>query len=94
VGGIPLGILSDRVYEQEEIAVEDGDLIFLYTDGAVEPANKNGEQFGINRLREHISESPARPAAVIDTLREKIQAFSSHAPPHDDITFLAFKLDE
>jgi len=40
VGGIPLGILSDKVYEREEIAVENGDLIFLYTDGAVEPANK------------------------------------------------------
>ena len=94
VGGIPLGILSDKVYEQEEIAVENGDLIFLYTDGAVEPANKNGEQFGINRMRKIISNSSAGPAAVIDILREKIQTFSSHAPPHDDITFLAFKVDD
>ena len=93
-GGIPLGILCDTVYMQEEIRVDDGDLVFLYTDGAVEPADKNGEQFGIKRLCEFISNSEAEPEVLIDKLQEKIQTFSAHAPPHDDITFLAFNVGD
>lgn len=94
MGGIPLGILSDTVYSQEEITVENGGLVFLYTDGAVEPANKSGEQFGAVRLREHILNGGAEPGAIIDRLQEKIQIFSAHAPPHDDITFLAFSVGD
>jgi serine phosphatase RsbU (regulator of sigma subunit) len=92
-GGIPLGVLDNSIYEQEEIFVDNGGLVFIYTDGAVEPANKNGEQFGLNRLSQFISASNADPDLIIDQLREKIQTFSAHAPPHDDITFLAFNVD-
>ena len=92
-GGIPLGILNNSIYKQEEIFVDNGGLVFIYTDGAVEPANINGEQFGFNRLSKFIAESGADPDTIIDQLREKIQTFSAHAPPHDDITFLAFNVD-
>jgi len=92
-GGLPLGVLNNSDYKQEEIFVENGGLVFIYTDGAVEPANKNGEQFGLNRLSKFISESNADPDLIIDQLREKIQTFSAHAPPHDDITFLAFNVN-
>ena len=84
--------MNNSIYEQEEIIVDNGGLVFIYTDGAVEPANKNGEQFGLNRLSKFISESNADPDTIIDQLREKIQSFSSHAPPHDDITFLGFNV--
>ena len=35
-GGLPLGMLPDRTYEEEEVALAPGDLLLLYTDGVTE----------------------------------------------------------
>ena len=72
--------------------MNDGDLIFLYTDGAVEPSNPDGEQFGMQRAIDFISKSPCEPGEMIDRLEKKIQVFTAGAPPHDDITLLAFNV--
>lgn len=92
VGGIPLGIFPDTQYLQEEITLNDGDLVFLYTDGAVEPSNPEGEHFGLQRTIDFISRSADDPCEMIERFEEKIKVFTADAPPHDDITLLAFNV--
>jgi phosphoserine phosphatase RsbU/P len=49
-GGVALGVLEDTRYEERPVAIGDGDVIVLYTDGVSEAENAAGEQFGPERI--------------------------------------------
>jgi sigma-B regulation protein RsbU (phosphoserine phosphatase) len=42
-GGLMVGIFPDATYEEEEIQLEPGDLVILYSDGVTEALNAHGE---------------------------------------------------
>lgn len=48
-----------------EFQLEDGDVMLLYTDGLVEPRNAHNEQFGIERLAEHLGRCAQLPTPEI-----------------------------
>jgi len=52
--GRAIGISSKIETEKKEIFLNPGDLLLLYTDGLVEPYNKQSEPFGLNRVEEII----------------------------------------
>jgi phosphoserine phosphatase RsbU/P len=49
-GGAVLGVLPDWVYQQDEVALTPGDRLVLFSDGITEVENRNGDQFGDERL--------------------------------------------
>jgi len=91
-GGIPLGITENASYMEEEVQLFPGDVVFLYSDGVVEPMNDQKEQFGMDRLRSVIMESNSTPEEILENVDNAIQAFTRDAPPFDDMTFLVFKV--
>jgi sigma-B regulation protein RsbU (phosphoserine phosphatase) len=91
-GGPPLGILPNQDYPQEEIQLEKGNMVLLYTDGATEPQNKEGTQFGQDRLSKILQQANGSPQDLILNLKDSIAHFTENAPPFDDLTFLAFKV--
>src|SRR5690606_18880318 len=48
--GLPVGMLPGKGYVEREVALDEGDLLFFYTDGAVETENEAGDMFGAERL--------------------------------------------
>ena len=54
-GGPVLGVLPDSNYESEKITLRQGDVLVLYTDGAVEAENPAGEQYSAERLSKTVS---------------------------------------
>jgi serine phosphatase RsbU (regulator of sigma subunit) len=54
-GGPVLGVLPNSHYESEKISLRQGDVLVLYTDGAVEAENPAGEQYSAERLSETVS---------------------------------------
>jgi phosphoserine phosphatase RsbU/P len=92
-GGIPLGILPNREYQKEQVILNPGDIGLLYSDGATEAQNKNKQQFNFagisNILEEEIQYSPEE---LISHLQEGILQFTENMPPHDDMTFLSFRV--
>jgi serine phosphatase RsbU (regulator of sigma subunit)/HAMP domain-containing protein len=92
VGGIPLGISKNAEYSEEEIQLFSGDVVFLYSDGMVEPMNDQNEQFGMDRLRSLISELNGTPDEFLEKIDVAIQTFTNDAPQFDDMTFLVFKV--
>jgi len=91
-GGIPLGIFESSTYSEEEIQLFPGDVVFLYSDGVVEPVNDEMEQFGMDRLRSMIVESNGMPKEILKQVENAIQTFTRDAPQFDDMTFLVFKV--
>jgi len=48
--GVFLGMFESPEFEQKDIFLEQGDKLFLYTDGLTEAKDENGELFGTQRL--------------------------------------------
>jgi len=73
--------------EDQHARLEDGDVLLLYTDGAIEAANAAGEQYGIERLCAELEAASGAPVAEIrDRLLASVQAFL--ALQIDDIALL------
>ena len=49
-GGVPLGLFEAPRYFEGHIALEEGDILTLYTDGVVETANPDDDFYGTSRL--------------------------------------------
>ena len=91
-GGIALGLAPDLEYDQTSVTLEPGDIVILYTDGVTEAMNANGEEFGIEPLREIFAESPPRSAEEASaTVFEAVSAFAGETPQSDDITCLTLR---
>ena len=96
-----LGLMKNVKSEESvgSFSMEEGDILVLYTDGAIEAKNKYSEQFGINRLKEiMMNSSGSGPDELIEKMKESIRRFSlegdlsKNLGKHsDDITFVIIK---
>ena len=91
-GGIPLGIVENSNYIEENFSLQPGDLVFLYSDGAVEPVNPQMEQFGMERIQSILLQSEGTPEETLKKISDAIARFTQDAPQFDDMTFLMFKV--
>lgn len=88
--GEGLGILSDSVYQTFQIPFKPSDGLFLYTDGAHELQNTEGEEFSPERLQDVLVEQSSHPATVlVDSVVQAIDRFNEGIPREDDITIVA-----
>lgn len=91
-GGPPLGILSMAPYCQQDIQLDRGDLLVLYSDGVTECLNGLEEEFGEERFIEVLRQNRTKPAAEIaGTVTNALLEFAAGAPPADDITLVVAK---
>ncbi|HYL05064.1 MAG TPA: SpoIIE family protein phosphatase [Thermoanaerobaculia bacterium] len=87
--GVPIALLPDARYEAGEARLEPGDVLVLYTDGIVEAANPESEEYGIERLadlcRRHRRETCAEIAAALEA---DLEAFVRGVAFGDDRTLV------
>lgn len=88
--GYWLGVVDElpaKDFEETQIELQHGDLLFLYTDGIVEHAGADGEMFGDERLHDAIVEyAPQGSNAVIEGVVAALKAYSPMQD--DDVTML------
>ena len=90
---IPLAIDLDTLYSQITIPMTPGDRLFAYTDGIIDAPNRQGESFGLTRLKDTLDANTGAPlselkSAVLKTMHE----FTEIQPPHDDITLITMEI--
>ena len=91
VGMVPCEIF-DEMIEDHETNFENGDCLFLYTDGVTEATNDEGMEFGIKNLENFVStNSSLSPKKINRKLISKLDSFSSAQFERDDITLLTIK---
>jgi serine phosphatase RsbU (regulator of sigma subunit)/pSer/pThr/pTyr-binding forkhead associated (FHA) protein len=91
-GGLPLGILPDFDYREGRTQLRPGDMLVAYSDGVTETQNPRGEEFGVTRLQEVISQNLDRSAAGLrDKIEAALSSFAQGTPAVDDITLLIVK---
>ena len=94
-GGIALGIIPDLKYGQNTVMLNPGETILLYTDGITEAMNNEGEQFGVERMREVFANSiPKDSDEATQTIFNAVNEFADGAAQSDDITCLTLRRSE
>ena len=90
-----LGGWEDWQYVQQEIQLEAGDTIFLYTDGVTEAADSTGKMYSLERLQKNLTDSDETKSAeeILSAVHESLEKFSANAEQSDDITMLAVKFE-
>ena len=87
--GIPLGMFAEGRYESVTGLLDDGDLLFLYTDGVIELEDRDGEEFGLQRLQELAHEHRREALPVIaEHVSDRLRSWSGGAGQSDDVTML------
>lgn len=87
--GVFVGLASDRPYRVGETAVPPGAWFFLYSDGAFEVANPNGEQLGFDAFRDFIRAEGTAPNAL-SRLEAVLEQFHGPGPLNDDLSLVRF----
>lgn len=87
--GTPLGLFPDEEYTDVIVSIEDGDAVFLYTDGVNEAVNESGEFYGIERL-ENVLENAygSDDQNYLQAVEQSVGEFVGSAEQNDDITML------
>ena len=94
-GGIALGLIPGLEYNQNSVTLNAGETLILYTDGVTEAMNGEGEQFGVERLRDVFSNSvPKDSSEATRMIFEAVSAFADGAAQSDDITCLTLRRSE
>ena len=82
-------------YKEQELQLQPGDEIYLYTDGVTEAHNSNKELFGENRLLESLNSTKGMSVEdICKKVKEDVDAFVCDAEQFDDITMLCVQLNE
>ena len=94
-GGLALGMISNikELVKEEDVCLEPGDFLVMYTDGIPEAWDSNKKQFGIKRFITLI-EQHAHLSSAQNIHDELIQGVRMHMGEHDqvdDITLIVMK---
>lgn len=91
--GLPLAFFPNATYDDvTRLALAEGDMLVLLTDGFYEWANASGEAFGEERVYDLIRRLHGRPAAeIIDRIYRSVLEFAAGARQGDDLTAVIVK---
>ena len=89
--GFVLAGMEGVRYRINEITLNKGDRLFLYTDGVTEATNENNVLYGEDRLLVFMNKNlEVAPTKLLPKLKKDIDKFVGKAPQFDDITMLMF----
>ena len=93
-GGIPIGPFPDFDWDEHEVDLHSGDLIFMYTDGLSEATDrKTEEMFDERRIEAYLRSNCGKmPDELNRGIVGEARAFSKSEALDDDITLLSVRL--
>jgi sigma-B regulation protein RsbU (phosphoserine phosphatase) len=92
IGGLPLGIQSEVVYQTATVELHAGDALIFFTDGVVEAFDEKGEEFGGRRWLDAVRTLPGSTAqASLEYLMQRVDVFVGSTRQSDDITCMVFR---
>ncbi|NJK59451.1 MAG: PP2C family protein-serine/threonine phosphatase [Oscillatoriales cyanobacterium SM2_1_8] len=92
--GFTVGLIDDisPFVGTQELALQIGDIVALYTDGVTEAANSQHQMYGLPRLHRLIIENAHLPVTEIQQIVvEDVRSFIGDQVVYDDITLVLIK---
>ena len=81
--GLPLG-LQDIPFTDYKFEIPEGSKLLLYSDGVTEAMNASSEEYGAERIQNHMKMTNSS----MKSLLEDVRTFTDGQPASDDITLL------
>ena len=85
-----LAMMEGLRYKEQQLQLEPGDILYLYTDGATEATAPGDRMFGNDRLLALLSDDfgtgDEACRKICETVRKRIDDFAEGEPQFDDIT--------
>jgi serine phosphatase RsbU (regulator of sigma subunit) len=92
-GGPIMGILPDPQFTNTVVALSQGDILTLFTDGVTEQENEAGDEFSLERLEEVVRNRETEPAAaLVANITDAVSAFAGEKAQADDLTVVVVKV--
>ncbi|HEY3650435.1 MAG TPA: SpoIIE family protein phosphatase [Streptosporangiaceae bacterium] len=89
-GGLPLGLFPDAEPATQELALDDGDILFFYTDGVAQARGPDNTYFQ-DRLTDELAALAGRePGEVVALMRRAMNDFTGEHYV-DDVTMLVMR---
>ena len=91
-GGLPVGLFPEVDYRPQQLHLDPGDRLVLYSDGVTDCENRDGEAFGEGQLLA-IAQSGTLPSSgsLTETLGARLQAWRGSPDFQDDISVLVLE---
>jgi sigma-B regulation protein RsbU (phosphoserine phosphatase) len=90
-GGLPLGLFPDAEPATQELAMDDGDILFLYTDGVAQARGPDNTYFQDRLADELAALAGQKPEEVLASMRRAMNEFTREHLV-DDVTMLAMRV--
>ncbi|MGA2639380.1 MAG: PP2C family protein-serine/threonine phosphatase, partial [Spirochaetia bacterium] len=92
IEGYAVGLFPSADIVSDELEMESGDRLFLYSDGLVDCANPSGASFGPQRLEDAIKAGRGKPLSeVISAIREAVVKWRGSDIFNDDVSLLVLE---
>lgn len=92
--GFVLAGMENIRYKQDEIILNQGDILYMYTDGVTEATNAENELFSDPKLKDVLNNNKdVNIEGLLHVVKEEIDLFVKDAPQFDDITMLGLKIN-
>ena len=93
LGSFPLGAIESARYGEDRIMLAPGDVLLLYSDGLVETIDRDGDQFGWDRLKRILNDLVGFPSAneIRDLILREVWDFKGDAEQVDDVTMVVVR---
>jgi PAS domain S-box-containing protein len=92
---LPLGVMPEEQYAEHCTPMQDGDMLLLFSDGLSESVNQQGEQFGVDRIKNLLAMGMTRaayPTMMLNSLRSVVHDHTDFSVTRDDSTVVVLKL--
>lgn len=90
--GLPMGVFSSESFSVNRFQMDQGDALFLYTDGFSETVDGAGSEYGKERLESLLGKNQgAAPKSLIETCLRELNVFRAGHPCTDDLTLMAIQ---
>ncbi len=90
--GLPLGLFPSATYRVDDVEMEPGDLVCLYSDGITECESVAEEEYGQERLETFLRERRDRPLAeIVRAIDDEVSRFGAGLPQGDDQTVVLIR---
>ncbi|SHK03009.1 GAF domain-containing SpoIIE family protein phosphatase [Tepidibacter formicigenes] len=87
--GMPIGVLEDMEYKEYEYNLNEYELICMFTDGVIEASNKEGEEYGLEGLKEFIYNNyNLNSGDIFENLKKELYDFTGKDSFDDDVLIL------
>lgn len=87
--GFPLGWFDTTEYEEYELHLASGSMLFTYTDGVTEAMDAKEQMFGAERMLTALNQKEhKKPEEVLESVRLGVSEFVQEAEQFDDLTML------